>query len=53
MILPTSKGVVFSIRTFLWKVSDIEKNPEALTSLITAYDNLSPEMAEYRSHSLP
>jgi hypothetical protein len=53
MKLPASQGVVFSIRTFLWKLSDIEKNPEALDALITAYDNLSPEMAEYRGDRLP
>lgn len=44
--------VAFSIRTFLWKVSDIEKNPEALAALIKAYDNLSPEMYDYRRDRL-
>lgn len=50
--LPHSKAVVFSIRTFLWKVADIEAKPEAVKALITAYDNLSPEMYEYRADRL-
>ncbi|MCD8497217.1 MAG: DUF3445 domain-containing protein [Alphaproteobacteria bacterium] len=52
MKLPGSKAVIFSIRTFLWKVSDIEKNKEALEALVTAYDNLSPEMYDYRRDRL-
>ena len=47
--LPGTGGVIFTIRTFLWPVAEIEKNPEALAALVTAFDNLSPEMYAYRA----
>jgi hypothetical protein len=51
--LPQSGAVVFSIKTYLWKLSELVKNPVALNALIAADDNLAPTMFEYRADSLP
>lgn len=51
--LPKSRAVVFSIKTYLWKLSELVKNPVALEALQTANANLAPKMFEYRKESLP
>lgn len=51
--LPTSGAVVFSIKTYLWKLSELVKNPVALDALIVANDNLAPAMFDYRATVLP
>jgi hypothetical protein len=51
--LPKSGAVVFSIKTFLWKLSELVKHPEALSALLVADDNLAPTMFEYRAEALP
>jgi hypothetical protein len=51
--LPGSGAVVFSIKTYLWKLSELVKNPAALNALVVANDNLAPLMIEYRAESLP
>jgi hypothetical protein len=45
--------LVFGIKTYLWKLSELVKNPVALKALLTANDNLAPQMFEYRAASLP
>jgi hypothetical protein len=51
--LPQSRAVVFTIKTFLWKLSELVKNPHALKALLTANENLAPSMLEYRAESFP
>lgn len=51
--LPKTGAVVFGIKTYLWKLSDLAENPAALRALITANDNLAPAMFDYRVESLP
>ncbi len=51
--LPQSGAVVFSIKTYLWKLSDLVENPLALNALLVANENLSPTMFEYRAESFP
>jgi hypothetical protein len=51
--LAQTKAVVFSIKTYLWKLSELVKNPVALNALIIANGNLAPAMFEYRAASLP
>lgn len=51
--LPESGAVVFSIKTYMWKLSELVKNPGALQALLTANANLAPTMFEYRKESLP
>jgi hypothetical protein len=51
--LPRSGAVIFSIKTYLWKLSELVKNPVALEALHTANANLAPKMFEYREESLP
>ncbi|GIZ50346.1 heme-dependent oxidative N-demethylase family protein [Noviherbaspirillum aridicola] len=51
--LAGSGAVVFSIKTYLWKLSDLVREPSALAALLEADRNLSPLMAEYRADSLP
>lgn len=51
--LPKSGAVIFSIKTYLWKLSELVKNPVALAALQTANANLAPTMFEYRRESLP
>lgn len=51
--LPKSRAVIFSIKTYLWKLSELVKNPVALAALQTANMNLAPTMFEYRKESLP
>lgn len=51
--LPHSSAIVFGIKTYLWKLSDLVINPVALEALLAASDNLAPAMAEYRAESLP
>jgi hypothetical protein len=51
--LPVTKAVVFSIKTYLWKLSDLVENPVALHALLMANDHLAPGMMEYRADSLP
>lgn len=51
--LPTSGAVIFSIKTYLWKLSELVKNPIALEALQIANANLAPKMFEYREESLP
>lgn len=51
--LPQSQAVVFTIKTFLWKLSDMVNSPAALQALLVANQNLSPTMYEYRADSFP
>jgi hypothetical protein len=51
--LPGSEAVVFTIKTYLWKLSELVKNPVALNALLEADANLAPLMFEYRADSLP
>ncbi|MBI1890513.1 MAG: DUF3445 domain-containing protein [Burkholderiales bacterium] len=51
--LPKTGAVVFGIKTYLWKLSELAKNPAALRALVTASDNLAPAMFDYRAESLP
>ncbi|MGV3740761.1 MAG: heme-dependent oxidative N-demethylase family protein [Burkholderiaceae bacterium] len=51
--LPHSQAVVFSIKTFLWKLSELVRNPVALNALLVANENLAPTMIEYRADSFP
>ncbi|MDQ9171868.1 DUF3445 domain-containing protein [Oxalobacteraceae bacterium R-40] len=51
--LPHTRAVVFTIKTFLWKLSDLVNNPVALNALLVANENLSPTMFEYRAENLP
>jgi hypothetical protein len=51
--LPKTGAVVFSIKTYLWKLSELVKNRVALQALIAADDALAPTMFEYRADSLP
>jgi hypothetical protein len=51
--LPNTKAVVFSIKTYLWKLSELVQNPVALEALLVASDNLAPTMFDYRADSLP
>ncbi len=51
--LPRSGAVIFTIKTYLWKLSELVKNPVALQALQTANANLAPKMFEYRQESLP
>lgn len=51
--LPHSGAIAFSIKTFLWKLSDLVKSPPALNALLVANENLAPGMFEYRAESFP
>lgn len=51
--LPMTGAVVFGIKTYLWKLSELVKNPIALDALIVANDNLEPGMFAYRAALLP
>ena len=51
--MPNSGAVIFTIKTFLWKLSELVKNPAALHALLVANDNLAATMFEYRAESLP
>lgn len=51
--LPESGAVVFSIKTYMWKLSELVKNRPALEALVTANANLAPKMFDYRAESLP
>ncbi len=51
--LPQSGAVIFSIKTYLWQLSELVKNPLALQALQTANANLAPKMFDYRQASLP
>lgn len=51
--LPKSGAVIFSIKTYLWKLSELVENPAALEALQIANANLAPKMFEYREESLP
>lgn len=51
--LPKTGAVVFTIKTYLWKLSELVNNPVALNALIVANDNLAPTMFEYRAEFLP
>lgn len=51
--LPKSGAVIFSIKTYMWKLSELIKNPVALQALLAADANLAPTMFEYRKDSLP
>jgi dimethylamine monooxygenase subunit A len=51
--LPGSKAVVFTIKTFMWKLSELVKNPIALNALLEADANLAPLMFEYRADNFP
>jgi hypothetical protein len=51
--LPVSGAVIFSIKTYLWKLSELVKEPLALEALQTANANLAPKMFDYRQESLP
>lgn len=51
--LPKSGAVAFSIKTYLWKLSELVQNPIALKALIVANDNLAPTMFDYRADVLP
>jgi len=51
--LPHSGAIAFSIKTFLWQLSDLVKSPLALNALLVANQNLVPTMLEYRADSFP
>jgi hypothetical protein len=51
--VPKTGAVVFSIKTYLWKLSELVRNPAALSALVAGNDNLAPGMFEYRADSLP
>lgn len=51
--LPRSGAVVFTIKTYLWKMSDLVRSRKALDALFAANENLAPSMFEYRADSLP
>ena len=51
--MPESGAVVFGIKTYIWPIAEIMKRPAAFEALFVANDNLSPEMFDYRSDSLP
>lgn len=51
--LPRTGAVVFSIKTYLWKLSELVREPEALAALLEADSNLAPLLAEYRAEYLP
>ena len=50
--LPRSGAVVFGIKTYLWKLSEVVQNAAALSDLIIASDNLPPGMVAYRAREL-
>jgi hypothetical protein len=50
--LPKSNAILFGIKTYIWKFSDVLNNPVSRDALITSNDNLSPEMFEYRKKPL-
>lgn len=49
--LPKSNAVVFGIKTYNWKLSDIFNSPKAFEALDIAEQNLSPEMREYKMNT--
>lgn len=51
--LPQSGAIVFGIKTYQWPVRAMFDDPLVFNALATAYDNLTPEMREYRAQSLP
>lgn len=51
--LPVCGAVVFSIKTYVWKLSELVKCPPALEALIVASDHLPPGMVSYRAADLP
>jgi hypothetical protein len=51
--LPKSGAIVFSIKTYLWKLSELVNCPAALNALLIADDNLTPTMFDYRADVLP
>ncbi|HEY8606052.1 MAG TPA: DUF3445 domain-containing protein [Noviherbaspirillum sp.] len=51
--LPESGAVAFGIKTFLWKLDALVKNPVALQALLEADARLAPQMAAYRAAQLP
>jgi len=51
--LPQSGAVVFTIKTYMWKLAELVKNPTALEALQTANRNLAPGMFDYRAAELP
>lgn len=51
--LPRSGAIVFTIKTYLWQLSELVRNPVALEALLVANDNLAPTMVEYRADALP
>jgi dimethylamine monooxygenase subunit A len=51
--LPGSGAVVFTIKTYLWKLSELVQNPVALQALRVADDNLAPGMLAYRADNMP
>lgn len=51
--LPRSGAVMFGIKTYLWKLSELVNHRAALQALLSGYDKLTPTMFEYRAESLP
>jgi hypothetical protein len=51
--LPQTGAIVFTIKTYLWKLSELVQDAQALEALIVADDNLAPTMFDYRADSLP
>jgi dimethylamine monooxygenase subunit A len=51
--LPQSGAVVFGIKTYQWPVRAMFDDLLVFNALAKAYDNLTPEMREYRAYSLP
>jgi hypothetical protein len=50
--LPETRAVVFSIKTYLWKLSEVMRNATALNALIIANDKLPPAMVDYKAREL-
>jgi hypothetical protein len=51
--LPKSGAIVFTIKTYLWTLSELVANQVALDALLVANANLAPTMFEYRADMLP
>lgn len=51
--LKKTPAVVFTIKTYLWKLSELVKHSAALQALVMANDNLAPTMFDYRAEVLP
>lgn len=51
--LPRSGAVAFSIKTYLWKLSELAGNDAGMRALLAADANLAPGMVDYRADAMP